>query len=252
MPSKLVTDAQKQTEDICAFVETHSDAITAGVKKATTTEELKHGFNVAPLLAHLATACGAALASLVKADEAHEKELADDVAPREARDEAAAKLSAELVDLKRGANGLFTAKEVRELGFPSEIPSDPAVLERVGGTVIAALTKQKALKSKLNGVGTVQLSEWVEQLKTPLDALITARGDVSREEKEARATQVARDAAFEALNEANVTTAALTQALARLGGVSNLVDGLRGTVDRSGSGAAKPAVPTDPTEPNKG
>ena len=131
------------------------------MKKATTTTEQKHGINVAPLLDHLAVACRGALATFITADKAHEKELADDTEPRESRDEAASELSAALVELKRGASGLFSAKVVSGLGFPSEIPSDPAVLERVGATVIAELKKHKTLESKLRGVGAVQTAAWI-------------------------------------------------------------------------------------------
>ncbi len=48
-----------------------------------------------------------------------------------------------------------------------------------------------------------------------------------------------------------MTTAAVTQALARLGRVSGLVEGLRGTVDRRGSGGT-PTEPVNPPQPPTG
>lgn len=246
MPSRLATDAQKLTEDLCTALTTHGPALVAGVRTATTSDAQKHGVDVGPLLAHVTAASRAALDSLVAADEAHELELGDDAGPREARDKAAAALSRVLVDQKRAALALFGGTVTAKLGYPAETPVDPAVLARTGAAVVTGLSAQRTLKPAVAGVATVQTSAWVEQLQGPLDALTAARADVLREEKEARATRTARDAAFEALNAANVTAAALTQALARLGGTLPLVAGLRGTLDRSGGGTDD-GEPVDPT-----
>jgi hypothetical protein len=69
---------------------------------------------------------------------------------------------------------------------------------------------------------------------------------VQREAQEAKGTLAARDAALAALEAANVTAASLAQSLARLGGVSELVAGLRGTIDYGSAAESAPAPAPTP------
>jgi hypothetical protein len=237
MASKIVTTKQKQAEQIKEAIRTHggviSDALQA--KAARRGAALTA---VQTLLQFAHDAVDDALTQAADADAAHEAELADDHAPREARDAAAETLRGNLVDLRRTTATLYGDRQVKTLAFPAEIPRDPALVERVALDVLGALRKGPLPAPLLVGISPVSTDAWIGLLEAGLDALTTARADVTRETQEARATQTAKDRTSAALTDAMVAAAQLTVSLARLAGTPELVAGLRGTIFR---GAAKGA-----------
>ena len=98
-------------------------------------------------------------------------------------------------------------------------------VERVAKGVIEALEERGLPAPTMPGVAAVSAKQWIAHLKEGLDAVAEARADVMREVQEARATLRAKDDAVAALDDAMVSAAQLTQALARLGGTSALVAG---------------------------
>jgi hypothetical protein len=250
MPSKIVIAHQKLSGELDAALKTHGPAITEAVKAVTRAESVKHAVDVAPLFAHVQREATAALDALVTADNAHQVELGDDQEPRDRRDAVSDELYRALVGLKATTKNLFGDAWVAKLTFPKEASPDPAHVTRAAEQVIEALQTHKLPKPQVPGVGAVDGAAWIAVLQKPLDALAAARGDVKREEEEAHATRTARDAALASLTTANVNAAQLAQVLARIGGMSHLVEGLRGTLDTTTASAAdEPTPPTPPTPP---
>lgn len=245
MPSKVVVKYQKHTESLLASLRTHTPALVDAVRAKTRSSPNRQGADVGALLAFVEGECDAKLLALLAADDAHAKEMADDEAPRAQRDESAAALRAELLDVKQSVSALFGDAWAQRLGLAGEIPVDPSMLARTATQVVQALESEKLPRPRSAAVGTVRSDAWVTALREPLDALTSARASVQREAQEAKGTLAARDEAMAALAAANVTAASLAQSLARLGGVSELVSGLRGTVDYGSS--AEPAPPAEPT-----
>lgn len=251
MPSKLAISYQKLSEDIHTVLKTHAPAIAQAIEAVTGAEGPRHAVDVMPLFEHVESQAKRAFATFLAADDAYEKELGDDAAPRNQRDAAAAELYRALVGLKGTTKSLFGDAWVTKLTFPRELSSDPTWVARTAEQVIGALGANKLPKPQMPGVGAVDGAQWIALLQKPLDALTKARGDVRREEEEAIAARAARDAALAALTTANVNAAQLAQVLARIGDVSHLVEGLRGTLDTSSnaSAAGDPVTPPTPVEP---
>lgn len=239
MPSKIVVAHQKVSGEIDAAFTTHGPAIADAVHAVMIAAEPPSKVNVKPLLDYALNTSKAALATLVLRDNEYQTELGDDAAPREERDAAAAALNAEIVRLKQATNNLFGPSWVSKLTFPKAVPSDPAHIKRTAEQVLSALATHTLPHAQIPGVGKVDASEWKATLEKPLRALNSALEDVKREEKEAIAARDKRDSALEALIEANVGAAQLAQALARIGKVSRLVEGLRGTLDSTVSRASE-------------
>jgi len=245
MASKMVTAKQKQAEQIKEAIRTHGGVISDALQA----KAARRGAALSAVQAILQFAhdeVDAALTQAADADAAHEAELADDHAPREARDAAAEQLRGALVDLRRTTATLYGDRQVKTLAFPSEIPRDPAQVERAAVDVLGALRKGPLPKPALVGVEAVSTDAWIALLEGGLDALAAARADVTRETQEARATQAAKDRTGAALTDAMVTAAQLTVGLARLAGTPELVAGLRGTIFR---GAAKDAADAEVDAP---
>jgi hypothetical protein len=268
MASKVITGKQKQAEQIKEAIRTHGGAI-ADALDAKVPQRPGAGAAVHTLLQIAHDTLDDALLRATQTDAAHAAELADDHRPRTARDEAAERVRSVLVDLRRTVAALHGNGLVKTLGFPGQIPREPAQVERVARDVVAALRQGPLPKPALVGVAPVSSKDWSTLLDEGLAALASARAEVTREAQEARATQTAKDQASAALTEAMVTAAQVTVSLARLAGRPELVAGLRGTLPHgtmrdlddavdggeappaqgTGTDASRPLDPAPPAEP---
>jgi DNA topoisomerase VI subunit B len=246
MPSRVVVQFQKHTGSLLASLQAHAPAIAEAVRTQTRAPAHRAGLDADALLTFVARSCDEKLSALLAADDAHARELSDDEAPRARRDESAAALRTEILDVKQSVLALFGDAWAQRLGLAGEIPVDPAMLARTATQVIQALESERLPRPRSAAVGAVRSEAWVTALRAPLDALTEARTAVQREAQEAKGTLAARDAALAALEVANVTAASLAQSLARLGGVSELVAGLRGTIDYGSAAEPAPAPAPEP------
>ncbi|MBI5515794.1 MAG: hypothetical protein HY909_18575 [Deltaproteobacteria bacterium] len=243
MTSKHALELMKNAEEAVLALRTHAEALEAGVLAAyapVTTGG--SSLAVKALLESAALTLEGALRGFNAAAEAHQAELSDDDQYRTARDAASTEVREALSQIREAVDSLFGDAWVPRLGLPAALPSDPAALERAAGEVLGALRTVKLPKPQLPGVGSVDARAWIALLEGPRNRLVTARGDVAREAQEARATQAARDAASDHLQETLSASALLLQAIARVGGRSELVRNIRGTALRS---TRAPALPTD-------
>lgn len=244
MVSKMVTARQKRAEAIAVAIATHGEAIASSVQTKMAERDVKP----VPVRALLDFAVGelnASLAAATEADSAHAAELADDQEPRDARDTAVEHVRTRIIALKSAATTLFGDVTARALRFPADVPKEATQVERTAKGIIAALEAKGLPAPTMPGVKAVSAKEWIAYLSGGLDAIATARADVMREVQEARATQRAKDAAIADLDAALVAAAQLTVALARIGGTSHLVAGLRGTDDRHTSTTDDPSADDD-------
>ncbi len=256
MPSKIVVAHQKVSAEIDAAFTTHGAAIAEAVRAVMLAAVPPSEVHVKPLLDFALHTSQASLATLILRDNEYQTELGDDAIPREERDAAAAALYDEVVRLKQATYNLFGALWVSKLTFPKVISPDPAHIKRTAEQVLSALATHTLPDPRIPGVGRVDASEWKTALEKPLKALNDALEVVKKEENEAVATRDKRDSALEALIEANVGAAQLAQALARIGKVSRLVEGLRGTLDtttpRDTEDGDTPVNPPTPAKPPVG
>ena len=257
MTTRFVLDYQKHVNNILEALRTHGPTIISAVREETVAPTTPRGVDCEPLIKHACDTVQSRLEALIEADRVHQDELADDGLPRAARDDAALALNQCVVQLKKSAHSLFGDTWVKRLNFPATVPYDPTQIEAVGAQLLRTLAKTALPQSQVPGVGAVDKGAWFDAIQAPYARLVAARADVLREEHEARVTLGARDGAIDALIGAAVTAVQLTQALARLGKVAHLVEGLRGTLPTSASSAsssdeekagpeATPAAPVTP------
>lgn len=234
MASIQVVNRQKSATSVAAAGETHAERVGTAVDKQLASC-LAEGETVGPT-AQLIRVTARRLARLadtmVKADEAHQNELADDDGFRAKRDEAAAKLYSHLVDQREWMGGLFGTGALKSLGFSSPTPQDPVMLERFAGEVV---TRQSGTlppaKRKDVKWSAAESNAEINGLRTELNTQIA---NVAREVREAQGTKLNRDAAVTAYDEAFGRTANLFVALFRFAGDEELATRVRPSSRRPG------------------
>jgi hypothetical protein len=124
--------------------------------------------------------------------------------------------------------GHFGSKALGSLGMAGPTPRDPVALSRFSLQVCDSLRAfaPKKTKSRARGA-SFHANEWVERLDELRIALDGAIADVAREQREAIATQAAKDKAIEAYDEIFGRTTNLLSALLRYGGDEALAKRLR-------------------------
>jgi hypothetical protein len=253
MPSKQVVDRQKSARAVIAAGETHAPKIAAELE-ALLAPHLHQGEqlpDIKLLAALVARSLAASTDQIIAADEAHLSELADDGAPRAARDETAAALYTTLVELREWLTALFGAAAVRALGFSSDTPRDPVALARFAGEIAGALTTAKLPKPKRPGV-TWDAAAAAAEIIAARDTLNAHLGDVAREIREAQATVSAKNAALASYDERFTRAAGFYSGLFRLAGETELADRVRpsrrrpGTIEEADEATPEPSAETPP------
>jgi hypothetical protein len=246
MRSKQITDRQKEALAVIAAGETHRAEIIKGLG-AILTPVLRSREKLPDLELfielHLRS-LQQALDTLLETDEAYQRELLDDDAPRQARDAAAALLYERLVELRELVTGVYGAAAAREAGFNANTPRDPVQLSRFANQVGKALASVKLPKPRLRGASlqTRELSDELDEKRKELDGHLAV---VARETKEAQAALSARQTAQDLFDERYTGVASLLSGLLRLAGKPDLADRVRMTWRRS---STEPPV-VDPASP---
>lgn len=235
MPSKQVTDRQKSATSVVAAGETHADLVAVNLQTLLSPYlrdgEVVPDFRVLTRL--ISRALADANSAMVLADEAHHTELADDAAPRGARDQVAAALYNELTELREWLTGVFGAGVDRRFGFSDLTPRDPVPLERFAGEVTTALATQPLPAPRRTGV-TWSPSESIHTLEALRAELRGHLKDVAREVREAHATLIAKNTAMATYDERFICVATALNGLFRLAGHTDLAARVRPSTRRAG------------------
>lgn len=230
MPSKLVTTREKSTRSLSSAMVTHGGAV------ANALEDELRGYlekgekfpNVTILIKLLDRKLRADLDKLVQADTAHELELSDDAGPRNHRDAAAEKVRTTLVDLRDAITTAYGAAGLRVLGLDQAIPVDPAAVAARARAVLENLLSEKIkLPAPRRASLHVDRQGFANELGADLPALVKALEDVSREEREAKATLANKNAAMGTHDASFSRSANLLSALAAMGALDELAGSFR-------------------------
>lgn len=241
MASKQVVDRQKAAQEVLAGGETHLTELSSRLE-AELKPYLKRGETL-PDAATLVVLCLRALAQsrdeLVKADAAHDAELADDAGPRESRDGAAVGVRGQLIELRALVLALYGMAGVRALELSEETPTDAMQLLRRGEAVCAALKGAKLPAPRRKGAA-LDAKEILGELEPEVAALRASLGDVARELREAQNTGRQRVDALAAFDRRYGRTAALLEALLDYAGLDALAERLRPSTRRSDTEEPEP------------
>lgn len=137
--------------------------------------------------------------TLVEASSALAKELADDAPPREARDEAAAALTAEVVAIRATCEAAFGPAMLASLGIDGKTEVEPKAILAKSKRLVSELKDpaRKWPKPARKGI-KINHAEWIGDLEMWISTLEKALKDVARETREAQAASDAKDRAIRA------------------------------------------------------
>lgn len=199
MPSKQVTDRQKNTNAVNALLaeEGNAQALAQGIEDFLT-PYLAPGETM-PDFSFILTLIGRALSqsmeALVQADQTHTAELADDGPILNARDEKKEELYSHMVSFRETLTGVFGASALAPLGFSRGTPADPVVLVQFTRQVVDAIRKGPLPPPKDEDISynPTRNVDKAEKMAEELEDLIKS---VAREKREAEQTQEAKNQAM--------------------------------------------------------
>jgi hypothetical protein len=194
--SRVAVNRGVVTDAVLASLRVHGEEIAMGLQ-ALFNQGRSARFEVDALLHRLALELERAGAELLAADLAHATELADDHAPRQARDEATAAVREKLLGLRDLVSGAFGEPAAAAYHLREALPELPAQLLQRGRNVQDLLEKQPFTTPPRHRSLKLKAADLAEELKDELDPLDAALKDVKREEREAQATQEHRNRATE-------------------------------------------------------
>ncbi len=230
MASKGVTDRQKSARSVAAAAHTHASEVSIRVAELLSPhlrpdEQMP---DIALAIRLVGRLIAAENETLVRADAAHERELADDAAPRKARDEGTEKVRRILVDLRAAVETTCGLSGLPRLHLAEAVPTDSSVLATIGRAVWDALRDESVRlpAPRRRGLSLDRLA-FAEELAAELPLLEKALGAVAREMREAEATLRQKRAAMEANDRAFSRGAAFLSATFALGGLDDLAGSLK-------------------------
>lgn len=234
MASQGVLDRHRVAKAIVATARTHArqvgdrlqEILAPFVPEGVTLPDLTR------LQLVLADYLEAQIDDVVRADEAHLKELDDDQGPRRRRDEAAESLYDTVVAIREVLVGNFGSDQANEIhGINGRTSLDPLTLFRQASRMLERLNEQAAAPPppRLDGAGA-DLARLAAQLQPALDEMTQAIQEVDREIREAETTNLVKDNALAVLDRAVSTVGRALTAFDDLAGFTAFSDKIRLTL----------------------
>lgn len=227
MASKVVVDRQRAARTVASTAYTYSADAATRVKE-TLSRYAKPGEQV-PDIQLLVRLVGRMITSenevLLRADAAHETELADDTEPRKQRDETAEKVRRILNDLRAAIETTYGGSGLPRLHLSDPIPNDPQALAMLARTVLGDLRDEsiKLPAPRRRGL-SLDREAFAEELAADLPSLDKALAAVAREAREAEATARTRRLAMDTNDRVFQRGAAFLSATFTLAGLDELAD----------------------------
>lgn len=211
---KMVADRLRSAQKVIEVVRTQGETLAAGLRSRLQAPD----YDPAPTLTHIAAAITRAADDLQAAMIAHTDELADDAAPRAARDEYTEALLTGVVRMRRAIGGVYGGAALEALGQAGRLDRRP------DRALIAAETLMRKAPEVLPGRSgdlglQVDPAQVIATLEGPAAALKAALGDVTREAREAELTLLARNVAMATYDAIFTEGATALAALFRLAGL---------------------------------
>jgi hypothetical protein len=188
--------------------------------------------------------------SMEQAEQVHQAEIADDLAPRVQRDDAAAELYRLLIQFRDALRVVYGENVLQTMGFKGNTPQDPLHLQQLTHQVQAGLSKLPSNPANMDVVH-FDFPKMVEKLTEPLARLTQAMDDVTRESRELEITQRQKQRTMDNHDRTYGSVATVLSHLFVLASEPELADRVRPTMRRSSSGQEEPVLPDLPDEPSE-
>lgn len=247
-PSKMVTDRQKSSNIVQATrtqLDLVADAFVAGFPEAVRPEAKRA---VALIVNQLVDGLASATASMVGADAANARELADDGGLLARRDALAAEVAGVIGRLRDVVRAYFSEDTLRLLAVPSVLPTDPVVLHRTGLAVLEQLRTFEAPQPQLPSMKFVH-AEWRALLTQPVTDLGAAIEAVAVDRRENQLTLVEKNRAIEAYDAAFRATTHFLMGLFVAAGHDELASRVKPSSRRPGRTDEEERAPSPEPEP---
>jgi hypothetical protein len=237
MASKAALDRQRAARTVASTAYTYSADASARVKDLLS-RYAKPGEQM-PDIELFIRLIGRMIAmeneALVRADAAHELELADDTEPRKARDEAAEKVRRILADLHAAVETTCGSAGLPRLHLAERIPNDPSALAILARSVLASLRDESAKLPAPRRRGlSLDREAFAEELAADLPTLDKALAAVAREAREAEVTLRAKRLAMDASDRAFIRGAAFLSSTFALAGLDDISSKVKPSVSQPG------------------
>jgi len=250
--SKRVLDDQKDGDRLAAMARQHASGIANAVAAAL---GAPHGAAVEALTLALAAKVASLNAEMVDADVALSVELADDAAPRAARDRHERDARAAVVDVRERVVGMYGQGVLTTFLLAGSAPKDTKQLVTWIERAAAAIeqTKPESLpECRIEGAKPTT-KKWAAVLRKPVGQLKEALGDVDREAAEAVTALSARNQRRDAFEAFAPKASELLEGLLRFGGMDAEADRLeRPVATASNDNVAEEPAPSPANDPTPG
>lgn len=251
--TKLVTSRVAVSRTVLSSVEVHGAEVAARLSDILFPNGAPPTLTVADILTALHGALGRATFAMADSDVAHAQELADDEAPRAAREAAIATLREQLIGVRAAFTSVYGPGILGAYSLTGETPMDPELLlQRAASTARLLASRPVTEKPRQPGI-TIDAPSLATALDATAQQLRAALADVRREEREAQLTQARRDDAIALWNQRYQGVADTITGLYELAGRVELADRVRPTARRRAGLMEEaddtPAPAPSPTEP---
>lgn len=202
--SDVVVARQRAFRVLDQMLKTHGPELTRKLGTLLT-GQAPIGADAAQVVTLLGQILNSHLDTLLGSDQAHHAELADEAPLQEARDLTVAQIYKVLLALKRAVVLMFGETGARQMHLAGELPTTPDDMLLLCGQVLEFLTAGKTPLSEAEtppGV-SLDLTQFIEPLKTGARALEQALTGLAAESAEARATLMAKNEALRAYDQAH-------------------------------------------------
>ncbi len=245
----MVSDRIAIARTVLSSLSVHGAEVSDDLEKILFPDGAPAHLTVAMVLTALGATIERATSALREADLANAAELADDDAPRAARDQGVSDLRARIISIRGTLSSVFGNAIVGVYGLAAETPEDADLLVH-RATSIASLLASRPLveKAKHDGV-TVDAALLGKSLEKPIAHLTAALADVRREEREAQLTLKARNAAAVVWNTRYQGVADAVTGVFEIVGQADLADRVRPTARRRAGIAETADLPASPPVP---
>ena len=191
MPSKAVTHRRKGALAVQAVADHQTQPLAAALGERL---EGGEGLNLTGLIHALLQVLAVSTERLVSADEAHEAELADDPATRDARTAAFEEAQSTLVALREALSGLYDSRTAKQV-FRGDTPRDPTAIVAYAQEVANNLRAAPLPPPRIR-IAQLDAAAQAAALEAKKAALQAALEAVAREEREAQTTLSAKNTAL--------------------------------------------------------
>lgn len=263
MLSKQVSDRESSSRAVQSAFRTHGELAANAIKA-----RLAPAFGGAEVPDLVAVVQGAGrlleleTGKMIDADIAHTRELGDDEAPRNTRDQAQAAVVALVTSMRLALTGRFGEDFGGRLGLSGKAPDTAADVLSWGRQVRAALiaTELPAVDTAADDndeVAVFSKQDAIDKLTRRLATLEKALAVTADEVREAETTQRQKNEAIASYDDTFRFAAGLLEVLLRAAGYADHADRVRPSVRRPGqtvvaAEGGQPANPTPEPTPDAG